>query len=344
MSILDWVESAGESIGNLAGDAVGFVKDAVAAGGSLFEGGHGLIGVALAGATLILAGPGAAITVLIASSAAASQLIRQRQMTAAEREFVEGVFGGSLPPNDKIILTNLYTVEGRAFTMPNAAGQIVVGLGDAYDDPMGYVSGPYPTPGQLLIHEIAHAWQIAHATFLPGLVCQGAWDQIRHTFGADVYNPGPPGPPWGSFNNEQQATIVDRWFQFGATTRSALYQYILVITGGATPPLLMRERPAAHTAVSWGKNRIDIFVRGGDGGIYHKAWEDGWFPSADPDVWDNLGGRSKGTPAVVSWGEGRLDIFVCGLDMSVYQKAWANNQWFPSDNPDDWNPIGGRLS
>jgi hypothetical protein len=30
--------------------------------------------------------------------------------------------------------------------------------------------------------------------------------------GDDVYAYGPPGPPWSSFNLEQQAQIVNQWF------------------------------------------------------------------------------------------------------------------------------------
>jgi hypothetical protein len=47
-------------------------------------------------------------------------------------------------------------------------------------------------------------------------------------------------------------------------------------------------------AVSWGADRLDVFARGADGQMYHKAWDNGsWSPSqAD---WDALG-NPNGVP------------------------------------------------
>jgi hypothetical protein len=192
---------------------------------------------------------------------------------------------------------------------------------------------------------MTHVWQIAHSKFLPGTLCQGAWDQIRHTFGANIYEPGAPGPSWDSFNNEQQGAIVDRWFGFGCSIENALFQYMPVITGGLMPPIVMQERPAAHTAVSWGKDRLDIFVRGTDGAVYHKAWDGkAWFPSDQPDGWNLIGGSTIGAPVAVSWGKDRLDLFVRGTDNGIYHKAWDGMQWFPSDAADAWNNIGGQTT
>ena len=64
-----------------------------------------------------------------------------------------------------------------------------------------------------MIHELTHAWQIAHAAFLPGLVCEGIVNQANNTVGQSVYVYRPAGPDWSSdFNLEQQAAIVDQWF------------------------------------------------------------------------------------------------------------------------------------
>ena len=66
---------------------------------------------------------------------------------------------------------------------------------------------------KLLIHELTHAWQIAHTSFLPGLVCEGLVNQANNTVGQSVYVYGRPGPNWSTgFNLEQQAAIVDQWF------------------------------------------------------------------------------------------------------------------------------------
>jgi hypothetical protein len=64
----------------------------------------------------------------------------------------------------------------------------------------------------VLIHELTHAWQIEHSSFVPGLVCSGIVNQANFNFGQNVYVYGPPGPPFGDFNLEAQGAIVDQWF------------------------------------------------------------------------------------------------------------------------------------
>jgi hypothetical protein len=143
-------------------------------------------------------------------------LIKQRPLTTVEAGFAAKVFGGSLPPAHKIILTNLEGLGGRAFTMPGAAGNIYLNIGgNAFDHPLTHVDKPYPKPGQLLIHELTHAWQIHNRTFVPGWVCSGLISQAGNTFGDSAYKYGPPGSAttkWSDFNLEQQGAIVDQWF------------------------------------------------------------------------------------------------------------------------------------
>jgi hypothetical protein len=50
-------------------------------------------------------------------------------------------------------------IDDGAFTMPNVFGSGIVNLGPAYEDPIRYTNGNYPQLGQLLIHELTHAWQ-----------------------------------------------------------------------------------------------------------------------------------------------------------------------------------------
>jgi hypothetical protein len=124
------------------------------------------------------------------------------------------------------------------------------------------------------------------------------------------------GPSWGPSDNPND------WHKLGGTTK---------------------ERPAV---VSWGKDRLDIFVTGLDGAIYHKAWDGGpsWWPSDDPNDWHKLGGSAAGSPAAVSWAKDRLDLFVRGGDGAVYHKAWDGGpSWLPSDDPSDWDALGGKI-
>lgn len=94
------------------------------------------------------------------------------------------------------------------------------------------------------------------------------------------------------------------------------------------------------TAVSWAENRLDIFVRGLDNQIYHKAWDNGWYP--DILGWESIGGTFAGDPVAVSWEKNRLDIFVRSFDGRIYHKWWTpQTGWGPSQQ--NWEDLGGRA-
>ena len=180
----------------------------------------GMVGVGVTGGVLFVFGPGALVPALVAGAGAGvavELLVRQRPLTDEEFRFVDRVYAGKLP-RDRIRLTNLTGTQGRPFTMPAPGNAILVNLGDGFQDPIRYTgkgSGPLDVraPGQLLVHELAHAWQIANSTFLPGTMCNGIVNQLG-TLGGDmsIYHYGPAGPRWDSFNLEQQGSIVDEWF------------------------------------------------------------------------------------------------------------------------------------
>lgn len=84
-------------------------------------------------------------------------------------------------------------------------------------------------------------------------------------------------------------------------------------------------------AVSWGSNRLDIFVRGGDNALYHKWWNGAWHG------WESLGGVLTSAPAAASWASGRLDVFARGQDNALWHK-WFDGSWH------DWESLGGGLT
>jgi hypothetical protein len=90
-------------------------------------------------------------------------------------------------------------------------GSILVNLGIGFDNPLTHVDPKrgYSVNGQILIHELTHAWQIAHTTFVSSVFWDAALAKVE---GSAAYRYGPPGPPWSTFNLEQQASIVDEWF------------------------------------------------------------------------------------------------------------------------------------
>ncbi len=180
----------------------------------------GTVGLFVIGGILWVGGPGALLTAIVAGTAvgaATASLVKQRRLSDEEYDFVDRVFKGTLP-RDRILLTNLTGIGERPFTTPGPGNAILVNLGVGYDDPIRYTgygaeAAGDQAPGQLLIHELTHAWQIAQNRFIPGLMCRGILNQVGTLGGnMDTYKYGPANKAWSEFNLEQQGSIVDQWF------------------------------------------------------------------------------------------------------------------------------------
>jgi hypothetical protein len=84
------------------------------------------------------------------------------------------------------------------------------------------------------------------------------------------------------------------------------------------------------SAVSWRKNRLDLFAVGGDNALWHRWWD-----GSSWGGWDSLGGSVFSAPdagataghqaavSAVSWAANRLDLFVLGSDSAVYRKKYG---------------------
>jgi hypothetical protein len=201
-------------LGIHAADAIGLDEEVGTAG---------LAGVLVAGGILVVFGPGAIIPALVAGAGvgvAVELSLKHRRLTDRPEEvaFANRVFQGTLPV-DRIVLTNMLGVGMRPFTIPSVGNTILVNLGEGFDDPIHYTGKGDPAKprkqarGQLFIHELVHAWQIDVTFFLPGLMCGAILNQATTLDGdMGVYRYGNPGRDFGSFNLEQQASIVDDWF------------------------------------------------------------------------------------------------------------------------------------
>ncbi len=55
---------------------------------------------------------------------------------------------------------------------------------------------------------------------------------------------------------------------------------------------------------SWGPDRLDVFVRGLDNGLWHRA-----LSAAGWSSWQTLGGSLTSGPGSASWGANRIDVF-----------------------------------
>lgn len=208
--------AAGGIVGGPAGVCIVLgVHAAELAGIDQHLGTAGLVGVVVAGGVLVVLGPGAIVPAIAAGAVAGTAVdlsIKHRPMTGPERDFGARVFGPTLPI-DRIVLTNLLGIGRKAFTMPSIGNAILVNLGAGFDNPVGWAGFGDPNlpqqraPGQLFIHELVHAWQIATETFLPGWICE----EIPAVL-TGAYQYGPAGPALSEFNPEQRAKIVDEWF------------------------------------------------------------------------------------------------------------------------------------
>lgn len=98
---------------------------------------------------------------------------------------------------------------------------------------------------------------------------------------------------------------------------------------------------SAPSAVSWGKNRIDVFARGtvpidicppdrpcrtleSAPQLIHNWYDGAW------RGWEGLGGDITSAPSAISWSEGRLDIFYAGGDATLKHK-WFQGAWHPEE-------------
>lgn len=73
---------------------------------------------------------------------------------------------------------------------------------------------------------------------------------------------------------------------------------------------------SAPAISSRGPNKLDVFVRGQNGHLWHRDWNvtvtGGW------SNWTDLGGYLQGAPAELSWGPNRIDVFVRGGNGSLW--------------------------
>jgi hypothetical protein len=66
--------------------------------------------------------------------------------------------------------------------------------------------------------------------------------------------------------------------------------------------------PRSMAAVASQSDRLDIFVRGQDGAVWHKWYNGSW------NGFISRGGSISGPPTTVSWGANRVDVFARGTD------------------------------
>ena len=179
--------------------------------GSLISTGSPVPGASVLAGVLWLAGPG---NTLLAPAADGIASVGSRQRALSDEEYKwanDQVFQGTLPPRNKLVLTDTVGPQRRAFTFPRFDGKITLNMGpDAFADPRQYhVATRERKYGEVYIHELVHAWQVEHTPMQLALLADALTSQIK---GSNAYIYGNAGPPFKDFNLEQEASIVQDWW------------------------------------------------------------------------------------------------------------------------------------
>jgi hypothetical protein len=102
----------------------------------------------------------------------------------------------------------------------------LMNVGTAYPDMARFYSA-------LLVHETTHVWQGKNDIFALTYVLSSVKNQLAGMaagggYGgrAAAYDYNPLGRPWGAYNAEQQAHLVEDWFGSGEPTSGPLWPYI----------------------------------------------------------------------------------------------------------------------
>jgi hypothetical protein len=163
----------------------------------------GLAGLILAEGAYFVCGPGVFIPVFIAGALVSAALFKRRRLHPHEIAAARTVFGETVP-YDRIWITNLEYVSGRAFAALGIDGNIMIGLGSRFDDAVAD-----QMRRRTFIHEMTHVWQIVHTPTLSAL-CTGTINRGREASeGQDgLYDVDTLTLPWDAYNWEQQAVII----------------------------------------------------------------------------------------------------------------------------------------
>jgi hypothetical protein len=82
-------------------------------------------------------------------------------------------------------------------------------------------------------------------------------------------------------------------------------------------------------AVSRGAGKLDVFVRGGDAGLWHISWDNTW------SNWTTISGNKtiQAEPEAISPRVDRVDVFSWGSDNILLHKSLDTtaDAWTPAD-------------
>ncbi|MGZ3890054.1 MAG: hypothetical protein ACXVI9_06085, partial [Mucilaginibacter sp.] len=212
----DLVGDAWNTVTDVANDVVNWVKATVVGTGEAVKD----LGESIVedGGTLAVQGFGVIATVLQTGNLSPqARLLSDTHYGEAYNIANSTIFMNTLPPANKIIVTNLMSINNRQFTLPIKTGNdvfILMNMGKGFDDPLNFPGNGFA--GDVFIHELTHAWQIAqvwHSDALLKLYADGTENQIKNSLFSNQYQYNCDDHNLTeSYNEEQQAMIVQHFY------------------------------------------------------------------------------------------------------------------------------------
>ena len=151
--------------------------------------------------------------------------MRVRPLSFAEITEARKVFRNTLPYG-QITISDALGAGGAPFTVaiPTFFGawsyQIYMGAS-------GFINCLTIAP--TFIHELTHVWQGSHSFFPPNFMLNSLFHQgmaVVQTGNRNAAYNYTQGAPWGAYNVEQQANIVEDWYRQGMSFFNLLFRYV----------------------------------------------------------------------------------------------------------------------
>ena len=142
-----------------------------------------------------------------------------RPLSGPERSVAKSVFGKSLPNLARVMITDGLGYDDRPYTLQTGP-LFQLNLGpdvypNAVDKSKKFGSD---TLDALFVHEMTHVWQYYHN-----------YNVILSSLWANTAGDGyacKAGKPWDDYNVEQQATLVEEWYELGMSNADSRFVYI----------------------------------------------------------------------------------------------------------------------
>ena len=136
----------------------------------------------------------------------------------------------------------------------------------------------------------------------------------------------PAAVSWGKgrsdlFVVDSAGRLLHRWFVNGQGGPGNSWRAL-----GRPSGVKLVGQPAA---VSQTSGSLDIFARGSDNQLWHRAYR----PGSGWSGWFARGGTITSAPSAVSWRNGHIAIFATTPSGTVWERSWAN-RWYP------WRSVG----